>query len=80
VLLARLERPDPAEPDWIADHRVRRFVRPVLMRDPQVEIEHKKREEEYKAAALAQSTAPAAAALPASSKPPKSKTSTSPTR
>ena len=43
VLLARLDRPDLAKPDWIADHRVRRFVRPVLMRDPQVEIEQKKR-------------------------------------
>lgn len=39
VLLARLERPDDTKPDWIADHHVRRFIRPVLMRDPQVEIE-----------------------------------------
>jgi hypothetical protein len=80
VLLARLERPDPAKPDWIADHRVRRFVRPVLMRDPQVEIEHKKREEDKKAVALAKSTAPAPAATPASSKPPKSKSSMTPPR
>ena len=48
VLLARLDRPDLTKPDWIADHRVRRFVRPVLMRDPQVEIEQKKREEDKK--------------------------------
>jgi len=41
VLLARLERTgnDPEHPVWTVDHRVRRFVRPVLMRDPQVEIE-----------------------------------------
>jgi hypothetical protein len=68
VLLARLERPDLTKPDWIADHRVRRFVRPVLMRDPQVEIEHKKREEDSTAAA------------PASSKTGKSKSSTTPKR
>ena len=80
VLLAKLERPDKAKPDWIADHRGRRFVRPVLMRDPQVEIEHKKREEDYKAAAFAKSTAAAQTAAPASSKTTKSKSSTTPTR
>jgi hypothetical protein len=32
ILLARL---DKAESKWTADHRVRRFIRPVLMRDPQ---------------------------------------------
>ena len=31
---------------WKADHRVRRFIRPVLMRDPQVQIEEKRREQE----------------------------------
>jgi hypothetical protein len=39
VVLARL---DPGLEDgmpWVADHSVRRFVRPVLMRDPQVAIE-----------------------------------------
>jgi hypothetical protein len=41
VVLALLTRqagdPKTGEPDtWKADHRVRRFVRPVLMRDPQV--------------------------------------------
>lgn len=48
VLLARLERDDRLDdkyeyPVWKADHRVRRFIRPVLMRDPQVQIEEKKR-------------------------------------
>lgn len=33
ILLARLDRPKDKVP-WQADHRVRRFVRPVLMRDP----------------------------------------------
>jgi hypothetical protein len=80
VLLARLQRPDVAKPDWIADHSVRRFVRPVLMRDPQVEIEQKKKEEDKKAAALAKPMAPAPAAAPVSSKPAKSKSSTTPTR
>jgi hypothetical protein len=36
VLLARLENNDDI---WTADHRVRRFIRPVLMRDPRVECE-----------------------------------------
>jgi len=82
VLLARLDRTgdDPEHPVWTADHRVRRFVRPVLMRDPQVEIEHKKREEDNKAVALLKSTAAAPAAAPASSKTPKSKISRKPTR
>jgi len=35
---------DPANP-WKVDHSVRRFIRPVLMRDPQVEYEEKKRED-----------------------------------
>lgn len=34
---------DPANP-WKVDHSVRRFIRPVLMRDPQVEDEENKRE------------------------------------
>lgn len=38
ILLARLERVDNKEHPWRVDHRVRRFIRPVLMRDPQ-EIE-----------------------------------------
>lgn len=45
VLLARLEKSDKDldHPVWTTDHRVRRFVRPVLMRDPQVEIEEEAR-------------------------------------
>jgi len=38
VLLARAKR-DDATDNWNVDHSVRRFVRPILMRDPQVEIE-----------------------------------------
>lgn len=42
VVLARLNRSDqpvdPAQP-WSADHRARRFVRPVLIEDPQVRAE-----------------------------------------
>jgi hypothetical protein len=47
VLLARLERDDSKQeyPVWKANHRVRRFIRPVLMRDPQVEIEEQARKE-----------------------------------
>jgi hypothetical protein len=40
VLLARLDNSGNNEhPNWSADHSVRRFIRPVLMRDPQVESE-----------------------------------------
>ena len=48
VLLARLDRisDDPENPVWKADHRVRRFVRPMLMRDPQVQIEEEARREQ----------------------------------
>ena len=38
VLLAHAKRKDDTD-DWDIDHSVRRFVRPVLMRDPQVERE-----------------------------------------
>jgi hypothetical protein len=38
ILLARLDKP-VNESKWTADHQVRRFIRPVLMRDPQVERE-----------------------------------------
>ena len=37
VLLARLDIDNDG--NWTADHRVRRFIRPVLIRDPRVEIE-----------------------------------------
>jgi hypothetical protein len=36
ILLARLDKDHASEkPNWMADHCVRRFIRPVLMRDPQ---------------------------------------------
>lgn len=45
VLLARLDKSGTGDhPLWTADHRVRRFARPVLMRDPQVELERKARQ------------------------------------
>jgi hypothetical protein len=44
VLLARLDRTlDGQNPVWKADHSVRRFVRPVLMRDPQAWAEQQDR-------------------------------------
>ena len=39
ILLARLDKTDDEAHPWMADHRVRRFIRPVLIRDPRVEIE-----------------------------------------
>jgi hypothetical protein len=40
IILARLNNTGTAQqPKWTANHSVRRFVRPVLMRDPQVEKE-----------------------------------------
>jgi hypothetical protein len=61
VLLARLVRTstDPDHPEWTVDHRARRFVRPMLMRDPQVSIEA---EEERKKRA-AEAGTPAGAAV-----------------
>jgi hypothetical protein len=50
-VLARLDRDKDGR--WIADHRVRRFIRPVLMRDPQVEIERQDREKRKKAGGAA---------------------------
>ena len=48
VLLVRLDRigDDQENPVWKADHRVRRFIRPMLMRDPQVQIEEDARREQ----------------------------------
>lgn len=44
ILLARLDKlKDPKDVPWGVDHRVRRFIRPVLMRDPQVKIEDDQR-------------------------------------
>lgn len=34
ILLARLDHTDDQKNPWTADHRVRRFVRPVLIEDP----------------------------------------------
>jgi hypothetical protein len=56
VLLARLTYDSQAAQPWSADHLVRRFVRPVLIEDPQVRIEADKKK---------QAAAPAAAAAPA---------------
>jgi hypothetical protein len=72
VLLARLDRSgdDPNYPVWTADHRVRRFVRPVLMRDPQVWIEEearKKKNEEAGAKKVDTTPAPKGSARPRSS-------------
>jgi hypothetical protein len=41
ILLARLDK--VGDEDWAGDHRVRRFIRPVLIRDPQVELERQAR-------------------------------------
>lgn len=47
VLLARLQaKGDPNARTWNADHRVRRFVRPVLIEDPQVRIENDARKKQ----------------------------------
>jgi hypothetical protein len=43
ILLARLEKTNNAKTPWTVDHRVRRLIRPVLMRDPQVMAEDKAR-------------------------------------
>jgi hypothetical protein len=43
VLLAKLTR-EVGKVEWTADHRVRRFIRPVLMRDPQVAWENEQRD------------------------------------
>lgn len=41
IVLAQVQNnsPDSEDTGWIADHSYRRFVRPVLMRDPQVALE-----------------------------------------
>ncbi|HET7058571.1 MAG TPA: hypothetical protein VFI05_07555 [Nitrospiraceae bacterium] len=46
ILLARLRIPHDKKPDWRVDHSVRRFIRPVLMRDPQVAKEKEREKEE----------------------------------
>jgi hypothetical protein len=37
ILLARLYKTDDTKIPWKADHSVRRFIRPILMLDPQIE-------------------------------------------
>ena len=49
ILLARLDKDKDGK--WVADHRVRRFIRPVLMRDPQVAKEAGERNAAKKAGA-----------------------------
>ena len=48
ILLARLDREDALSDNekdvWTVDHSVRRFIRPVLMRDPQIEADRRQRE------------------------------------
>jgi hypothetical protein len=41
-VLALLNKPSDLALPWKTDHSVRRFIRPVLMRDPKVEDEAKK--------------------------------------
>jgi hypothetical protein len=38
ILLARIDR-DGDTDNWLTDHSVRRFIRPILMRDPQIEAD-----------------------------------------
>jgi hypothetical protein len=45
ILLAKLVYNGDDENPWRADHSVRRFIRPVLMRDPQVVGDQKKQED-----------------------------------
>jgi hypothetical protein len=61
VILARLYKKQGSQEPWMEDHSVRRFIRPVLMRDPQVEIEENNRKT---ASALAAMATPAVAAVP----------------
>ena len=44
ILLARIDREGDTD-RWLTDHSVRRFIRPVLMRDPQVELERTQSQE-----------------------------------
>ena len=53
ILLARLEKEESGDgenPTWTVDHSVRRFIRPVLMRDPQVKKEKDERKNAQQAA------------------------------
>jgi hypothetical protein len=63
ILLAKIEKAGKDDgAKWVADHSVRRFIRPVLMRDPQVAAEKRAKttpEESAKASAAALSQAQA---------------------
>lgn len=56
ILLAKLTKSGEL---WKVDHRVRRFIRPVLMRDPQVEFEEKQRQSAATQGQIPQPPAPA---------------------
>jgi hypothetical protein len=74
ILLAKLTKvTDPLPVTWTIDHRVRRFIRPVLMRDPQVEKEQQAQQAPPPAAvpALAPSAMKAEERQTKSSKTPK---------
>ena len=59
ILLARLDKDDTSEePKWKADHCVRRFIRPVLMRDPECKQAERTAPEPESDVTLAVSTPP----------------------
>ena len=61
IMLARLNyNKDPKNPDWVPDHSVRRFIRPVLMRDPQAQREQYPEEKDEGGGAAGVEPAPAA--------------------
>ncbi len=64
VLLARLSGPKGDPKNWKAEHNVRRFVRPVLMRDPQAYAEAHPPKAEKKAAGTPKTATPKAAVTP----------------
>ena len=53
VMLARLDRAKGEGSAWTADHSVRRFIRPILMRDPQVAREANAARQAYRSEAEA---------------------------
>jgi hypothetical protein len=66
VLLARLDQTsqEADHPVWQVDHRVRRFIRPMLMRDPQVQIENDGRRDQQAQFSVRQDPAKAENAVP----------------
>jgi hypothetical protein len=75
VVLARLDRARGEDAPWTVDHRYRRFVRPVLMRDPQVEVDENERKAKKDGTTDSENTA---ASLRSKGKPMKVKTATTP--